>query len=495
MTLPRATFSRRLCARLIDALWIVPGGLLLWRLLAVLTDLPWGWQMATFALFASGLQLAVEPIFVSLLGASPGKALMGITVVDAASGHRPSYAAALGRTVKVVARGLGFWALPLTLMTLITTLRRARSGHGIPWDRDGADGLVGIASPRRPGRALWMMAAAVVPGWLVPAGATVLAFALIGAQGIDAGQEISRGLTGRWQWLHRLSGELITLDARWRVLDDRLSVRRGEWSSVFAFGVGETNRLMLDVALTSPFDTACASKKLAMEDEGFVFFHETKSGRDVCVLKGGKPSRAGVVLVRIDGHRSAAGDHTLALMYLHADEQARVAVPALAQQLTAELHKPERWGIRDRRLVSHWWRNDLTGATARIPGDWELRARTVNANGSISFVFDRVGDGAPREDAAIIALPWAHFDTDTDPHEELEKALFSRPELVNPTRRVLSSNETVTNVHVDSGSASAWTRRDRLRTWAASWSSAASGPQPAEPTSHPLLRELHGTMR
>jgi hypothetical protein len=484
--------ARRFSARLIDALWIVPGGLLLCRVLALSTDLEWGWQIAAFAVFASALQLAVEPFFVSFLGATPGKALLGVVIADAATGRRLPYAAAVGRTVKAVAQGLGFWYLPLTALALVAALWRGRHGRGMPWDRDSSDGRVCIMAPRRTGRALLMMAAALVPGWLLPVAAMVIGFVLMAAKGIDAGQDISRALTGRWQWLHRLSGEQIALDARWRVLHDRMSIPRGEWNVVFAFGVGETNRVLLDVRLAPGLSTACLHKRFGMEEEGFVFIEQAELGTGGCMASGGKLAPGGVVLVRIDGHRSAAGDHTLTQVYRYADTQAREAAAALARLLTAQRGKAD---VRDRTLMSHYWRNELTGAVARLPGDWELIGRTANANRSVEFAFRRNLGRPVAEYATIFAMPWMFFDSATDPHEYLESRLLPRIGPVKVTRRHLGPNETVTNAYSDRGSAHLWTRRDRLQTWAAFWRTPDPGPQPEEPAQHALLRELRRTMR
>lgn len=490
---PRATLSLRLWARLIDALWTVPGGLLLWRSLSALTDLSWEWQMAAFAIFTSALQLALEPIFVSFFGATPGKALVGLAVIDTTTGRSLTYAAALGRTVKVVALGLGFWLLPLTLIALLATLwRQQRSARGIPWDRDSIDGRVIPLPSRRVRRGLWMLALASVPGWLVISAAFMVALVLITAKDIDTGQDIGRTLTGRWVWLHRLSGEMMTLDARWRVLNDMLTLRGGEWNAVFAFGEGESNRVLLDVRIKRPIlSSPCLSKRLFMEDEGFVFLNETDLDAENCSATGGKPSAAGVVLVRIDGHRSTAGDHTLTQTYLRHDGQAREAVSALAARLAAERGKQH---IRNHVLDSHYWRNEITGAVARIPGDWELTERTANTNGSVLFMFERASRGVAKEQMAFVAYSWTYFDVNVDPHDSLESALFQNLNVVNATRRVLNRQETLAWGSNERSMVHLWTRRDRFSTWAAFWDANTPNSQPDATRQHPLLRELYRTL-
>lgn len=492
MHLDRVPLSRRLWARLIDALWLVPGALLLWRSMAVLTDIGWGWQLAAMAIFTSALQWVVEPIFLVVFGATPGKALMGLAIVDAGTGRSLRYAAALGRTLKVIALGLGFWLLPLTLVALLASLWRRRSRRGIPWDRDSSDGQVVALPSRRMGRGLSLLALAGVPGWLAPIAAFMVALLLISAKDLDTGQDIGRTLTGRWVWLHRLSGETMPLDARWRVLNDMLTVRDGQWNAVFAFGEGESNRVLLDVDVRrSKMSSPCESKRLWMEDEGFVFLNATEPDAHTCVATGGKPGEAGVVLVRIDGHRSTAGDHTLTQTYLYHDAAAREAVPALAADLAAQRSKLH---IREHVLDAHFWRNEITGKPARLPGDWELLERTVNANGSRLFMFKRVSRNPDAERLAFVAYPWTYFSSGVDPHASLEGLLFQNLDIPQVTRQPLNPQDTLAWGANERSRVNLWTRRDRLSTWAAFWNVDVRHPPSDDIQQHPLLRELVRTL-
>jgi|GEM_PF-5248912 len=493
----RASPQRRVCARLIDALWIVPGGLLLWRSLAVFTELSWEWQITSFALLTSILQLAVEPIFLSFFGATPGKALLGVAITHVDSGRSLSYGAALGRTVKVVGLGLGFWLLPLTLISLLAVYWRARTSRGVPWDLDAADGCVCVQSNWQLGRASWSITAAVVVGWVLPVAVWLFCIVIIGAKGIDAGQDLSRAITGRWLWLHRLSGEMITLDARWRVQHDRLDLRYGSWNAVFVFGTGDENRVMFDLDLgknaqRKRFTSPCISKQLAMEDEGFVFFKEIGLDGESCIVSGGKPSSAGAVLVRIDGHRSGASDYSLTQVYRYEDTQAREGVTALARRLWAEQGNVQ--GL-DSPALAHYWRNELTGMVARIPGGWEYVQRNVNGNGSLVFEFQRIGPGAPIEQLVLLAFPWDFFGYGTDPHASLEDLYLTETQSSHRLRRNLNTHDRLTTGKMNSGEIHLWSGGAHFDTWAAVWDSGQSSLPTRDPMLHPLFRELQGTIR
>ncbi len=488
-------FVRRAIARSIDLLWLVPGGVLITRALSVLTDLSLGWQLTVLAAFVTGLQLALEPVLLRVFGATPGKLLTRTRVVDEETGRYLTYAQACSRTLKVVGLGFGFWILPLTAICLMASLWRVRYLHSLPWERRRTGAKV-VEAPRRMGVAMLTLALTAMPGLVLPVASAVIGLLVLDLSA-NPSQDIRRALTGQWKWLHRLSGNELRLDARWRVLHDYMSVTRAQWITLFAFGVGDDNRVLFEVR-AKPVSTnvnACFAHQISMEGQGFVFVDPreiVQSGGHSCSSAGGKLSRKGVVHAYIEGRRGAQGDQTKTVVYLGTDQGAREAVDGLVRDLAAE---QDKFDIAGGKLRSHHWRNDLTGLVARIPIEWEFIERRVNANGAVSFLFERRSSATSSESASITALPPDHFDTASDAHSEAEKIYADIANAEKVTRRVIDPQETISQIQSDGGAMHVWTRKGLMTTWVAAWDDRSDGAQVNEILRHPLLSQLRTTLR
>ncbi|MBN2283176.1 MAG: RDD family protein [Deltaproteobacteria bacterium] len=78
----------------------------------------------------------VEPILLSSWGATPGKALLRVTL-RTNSGGKLSYVEALGRSFNVWVRGLGLGLPLISLVTLIVAYNRLSKNGITSWDRKG----------------------------------------------------------------------------------------------------------------------------------------------------------------------------------------------------------------------------------------------------------------------------------------------------------------------------------------------------------------------
>lgn len=497
----RASLRRRLAARAIDAAWLLPAAWLSWRVMSALTELEWLSRAAATAMFVSALQLLVEPLLLATMGATPGKALLGLEVLRS-DGRRLSFAAAFGRTLKLVATVLGFWFAPLAALTLPLAAWRLAlwpADSAMHWDGHGGSGVV--ERPRaRVAHAALALVGALVPGVVLPLAALFVGLLVIGSQGVDAAQDVSRAVTGRWHWLHRLSGSTLTLDARWRALHDQLWLERAELGTVFAWGAGDGNRVRLQSGWAGATTLEpCVAQRLAMEAEGFLFIEDERQrdgDLDRCRLTGGRPGPGTVVHVRIDGVRGPELDYAIVQTHEDAHDRAREAVLDLGRRLLAEYGRHD---VAGGELRSHYWRNDITGVVARLPGDWELSERVLNANGAVSFTFVRsVGKGKARsstEDAAVMMLPWGVGIDEPDPHDHVANVLARAAQARRLARRDITAGESVSDLENDSGRLHAWSRDRFALTWAAMWRSPPDGPPLATPAQHPLLREVMGTLR
>jgi len=491
-------FVRRAIARSIDLLWLAPGGMLMVYAFTILAELSLVWQLALLAVFVSGLQLALEPVLLSKFGATPGKLLTRIRVVDVESKTGLTYPQACSRTLKILGLGFGFWILPLTAICLTASLWRVRYQHTLPWERSRTGAQV-VEAPKRMGLAVITLALAALPSLALPLASVIIALIVLNLSA-NSGQDIHRALTGQWQWLHPLSGNELILDARWRILHDNMSVRKAQWIAVFAFDKDDDNRVLFELR-TKPLSTginACAVHQLSMENEGYVFVDVVEivqAGGHQCSSAGGKLTRKGVIYARIEGRRGSQGDQTITLVYPGADKGTRETVENLARQLDAERDK---FDVAGGELRSYYWRNDLTGRIARIPIEWIFTERTVNANGSIMFTFMHRPLGTPatsKEMVAVIALPIDHFNTDLDTHSEFEKLYANATNGNQVTRRIIGPEGTTSRIHSKEGVMHVWSQEGVLRIWAAAWNDLSDGAQMDELSLHPLLSQLRTTLR
>lgn len=148
----RRFFARNLDLALCTALWQAP--LILFG--------------ANMALFGQGLILsyvsmmvsllvmvAVEPLFLSRLGTTPGKAILGLRVTDP-SGQRLTYRGAAARTGMVIARGMGFEIPIYNLVRYFKSCAACGRGETLPWEEDS---VLTLRTNKDPLRVLGLIAA------------------------------------------------------------------------------------------------------------------------------------------------------------------------------------------------------------------------------------------------------------------------------------------------------------------------------------------------
>lgn len=79
------------------------------------------------------IMLALEPLWLWLLGTTPGKAIFGLQLTDL-RGRRLSYGAGLRRTWGVVGAGMGYNLPIYSLVRLWKSYRRCSDNRALPWD-------------------------------------------------------------------------------------------------------------------------------------------------------------------------------------------------------------------------------------------------------------------------------------------------------------------------------------------------------------------------
>ena len=84
-------------------------------------------------LMSALIQLALEPLFLSRLGTTPGKWLLGLGVTDA-DGGRLSYRDAFRRSVDVLVYGYGFHIPLYSLLRLYRNYAACDRGETLPWE-------------------------------------------------------------------------------------------------------------------------------------------------------------------------------------------------------------------------------------------------------------------------------------------------------------------------------------------------------------------------
>ena len=82
------------------------------------------------------ITLLAEPLFLTLTGTTPGKAILGLRY--AVQGRKPSYLDALCRTGLVLCYGLGFNIPIYALVCQYRSYKTVKSGGVLPWEEEGS---------------------------------------------------------------------------------------------------------------------------------------------------------------------------------------------------------------------------------------------------------------------------------------------------------------------------------------------------------------------
>lgn len=163
---PAPSLTRRFFARCFDRL------LALYLIMAVCCLLGKNPALLDDTLLGIGLQallLFVEPLLICLLGATPGKALLGMHL-SRPDGGRLSYGEAFWRHLMMLWSALGLGIPIWSLVQACRTVKRAMNEEPQPWDEDVAY----TAAPFRAGRHLAGLALAAAA--LLLAGETVSSY-------------------------------------------------------------------------------------------------------------------------------------------------------------------------------------------------------------------------------------------------------------------------------------------------------------------------------
>ena len=132
-SIPQVRPLLRCCARGLDlALWIFPATVLFRP--AVLLAGPY--QALTLPALTVISWVFIESIFLSRRGATPGKWLFNIRLVNR-EGTNPTFAEALQRSITVAWRGVGLGVYVLPLLTGMLALTGLMRQGTTPWDKAG----------------------------------------------------------------------------------------------------------------------------------------------------------------------------------------------------------------------------------------------------------------------------------------------------------------------------------------------------------------------
>ncbi len=129
----RRYFARMLDYALCNLVWIV-----ILALLRVNPAADGAWEVVLNILGTAVsllLMLLTEPVFLSKLGTTPGKALLGLRLTRS-DGSRLGYHEAARRTANVIISGMGLDLPVVGIITNILAYRRCRNEWGQPWESD-----------------------------------------------------------------------------------------------------------------------------------------------------------------------------------------------------------------------------------------------------------------------------------------------------------------------------------------------------------------------
>lgn len=207
---PQAGPWRRWCARLFDLWWEMlavafTGGLvvgLIWPAFLIWFESPLGSKLAT--LICLPLALLLDAGVTAALGNTPGKALLGLRVVQA-DGGPPGFVQLCRRNLGVWAAGLGLGLALISLLTMGRQLRRLKGGEETSYD-EGEFRV--LARPVG-----WGRRAVFCAGFL---GLFVVMSALELGDRKDMRETAARNAGPSFQWTNPGTGYIAVIAPQWR---------------------------------------------------------------------------------------------------------------------------------------------------------------------------------------------------------------------------------------------------------------------------------------
>jgi len=398
---------RRIVARLVDGIWQIPVGIVVWYVTVQLTDLPWRWGLVATAVAVSCIQIVGETFLVWGLGTTPGKAAVGLRVCEEETGELPGFRAALLRAMKVVTWGMGFWLGPLALALATGSFWRLSTARSMPWER-GGEGTAIRAMPSSAGRQLtaWVVGGSMM---LLASMGPLLMLTGTASTSATLSQDLRRSISGQWLWLNQLSGSLVTLDSRWRLVNERINFPRGYYEVKFAFGEGDANVVKLSVEWKRPSQSLCINGELDLQEMGFVviqtgnFHDERKQTR--CKVYGGSVHGDTVVFGKVDTFLKGKAGSAVYKVFSSTAQTSSYATEAVESLAARLLNEAGPFEDGNGNLDRYFWRNGLTGEVAQLPGDWMLHETVVAEGDYVTYTFNRwsgVGANYQTKDLAYV---------------------------------------------------------------------------------------------
>lgn len=486
---------RRLLARLVDGLWQGVAGVAAWYVVGHLGELDWRWALVAAAAAAASSQVAGESLLLWALATTPGKALAGLRVT-AADGAPPGFRTAVLRALKVTTFGAGFWLGPLALGAAAATVWRLLRGRPLAWERGGEHTVVRV----QPSGWRRQAAACLTSGCIALFASAGPLLLLSGATPTSTAlsQDLRRSITGQWLWLHPFSGRTLTLDAGWRLVHESAMMEQGFYDVSFARSDDSAQQVRLSMNWVRGASGLCLDGEFDLQDAGFVVIRSGEPGTDgdargECSVRGGRLDGNRIVYGEVHVLRTAGAVYKVFHSYADGSAAGRVASARMAAWLLAETRGI---ALEDNRLVRHYWRNDLTGELAALPGDWMLDERSISPDSVITYTFIRWpgGMGAPAaKDAVFLAGVPKRSSADVESAiRELVRRGGADGKLVresSPTGEesyLVQGAKTAARITLRSG---------RSYVWVMAWANNESGAPPGSAGEHALLKHLLTTLR
>jgi uncharacterized RDD family membrane protein YckC len=385
-----ASRGQRVGARAVDGAWL----LVLFLGLAGLVLPAWyGRSTLTMGvlmlLMFVGLHVAVETLFLTLWGRTPGKALWGLTVQSVAASRLPLDVAA-ARSGLVMVQGLGLCVLPLAAITTARTWLLLGRGPA-PWDAALHTCVVAESPSRRQvlGWSAFIALAALFAavGWT--RGVTSLA-----EQGPAVGHAspLLTRLTGQWLWVNKLTGRAAALPQTWRLLSE--STDRGAYVARFVRNAAPVARMEVrhQAGSVAEWKAALSEVMFDLQERGYLIEFENRranaQGRDGTYLiaaGAGTPPRYAIV------HQVEAGNSAWAVMV-------EVDLPVNDDSVNSGLTRVvdtflSKDGVPLQVADAHYWLNPYSGRIVQLPAGWRVYREVTSPAGGFEMELstDRAG--------------------------------------------------------------------------------------------------------
>ncbi|WP_415760841.1 hypothetical protein [Pseudomonas sp. LT1P18] len=316
-------------------------------------------------------------------------------------------------------------------------------------------------------------------------------------------QDLRRSISGQWLWMNQLSGSLVTLDSRWRLVHESINLPRGHCEAKFAFGEGDANVVKLSVAWKRPPPplSLCIPGELDLQEMGFVViqtgdFHDERT-QTRCEVHGGGVIADTVVFGKVDTFLKGKAGSVVYKVFSSSAQTSGYATEAVEGLAARLLDEAGPFEDGNGNLDRYSWRNGLTGEVAQLPGDWMLNDMIVAEGDYVTYTFYRwSGAGKDFQTKDVAFLGGLEKNSPVKLEDVIQQLLDKRSTGKQQlSKELLPGGDIHYKLQGDGQEANMIVRDGKRYSWILVWTSIEAGAAPGSLEQHALLSRILPTLR